>query len=173
MKQRWALLLDLDQTLVFTEALQSLRDHRQWIEIHKYHHLTSLPGYTKAFLDRVRPHFELGVVTASPRRYAEGLVDYHGLNIKVLTAYHDTKQHKPDPDPLFHASKQLGILPARCVHIGDHAKDVAAASQAHMVSIALSWDGSLDLHAISKYSYTLCANWNEVITCLRGIITER
>lgn len=173
MKTSWALLFDLDQTLVLTEALKPLRDQYQWKQIHTHFHKTSLPPDTLTFLQRVRPHFQLGIVTSSPRFYAERLVAHHHLDLSVLAAYHDTpRKHKPDPEPLLFAARKIGMPPSRCIHIGDHAKDIIAAHNAGMVAIGLSWDSLLDTYAISSYSHTLCAHWQDVLVCLRHIIQE-
>ncbi|BCL79698.1 hypothetical protein ccbrp13_21630 [Ktedonobacteria bacterium brp13] len=168
----WAIFLDLDQTLVITAAIEQYRKNRQWLVIHQYFNKTSLPDHTKAFLERVRPHFQLGVITASPRKYAEQLLAYHQLTIPVIAAYHDTKKHKPDPEPLLFAAKQLNISPARCIHIGDHQKDIIASHQAGMVAIRLSWENKLNAQAIATYPHTLCSNWTEVLTCLHTTVRE-
>jgi HAD superfamily hydrolase (TIGR01509 family) len=171
MKEPWALLFDLDQTLVLTEALQPLRDQRQWKQIHTHFHKTSLPPHTLAFLQRIRPHFQHGIVTSSPRFYAERLIAHHHLELAVLAAYHDTPgKHKPDPEPLLFAARKIGVSPSRCIHIGDHAKDIIAAHNAGMIAIGLSWDGLLDTGMISQYPHTLCTHWQDVLACLKRIV---
>jgi HAD superfamily hydrolase (TIGR01509 family) len=174
MKQVWGLLLDLDQTLVLTEALQSLRDQgHQWPQVLAQLHLTQLPPNTLAFLQRVRPHLQLGIVTSSPRHYAEKLVAHHRLALPVLAAYHDTPgKHKPDPEPLLYAARKLGLPPSRCLHVGDQAKDIIASHRAGMIPIGLSWDSSLDTRTLSNYPHTLCNNWQDVLTHIRKSIRE-
>ena len=43
------------------------------------------------------------VVTALPRTYAEMELEITNLRIKVLVAYHDTRRHRPDPEPVTRA----------------------------------------------------------------------
>jgi HAD superfamily hydrolase (TIGR01549 family) len=167
MKQQWGLLLDLDQTLILTKSLENMRTKRQWQQIASSFHLTQLPLGTEKFLMQVQSCFSTGIVTSSPRKYAEDLVAYHHLTIPVLIAYHDTRNHKPDPEPLLSAAEKLGIHPANCLHIGDNAKDILAAHRAGITAVGLSWDGLLDTTAISNNSYTLCANWEEVLVYIR------
>lgn len=169
-KGNWALLFDLDQTLVITTALQAMRDQGQWPQIRTSLHLTQLPVNTLLFLQKVRPHFQLGIVTSSPRSYAENLVKYHNLSIPVLAAFHDTKRHKPDPAPLLYAANKLGISPSNCFHVGDHAKDIIAAHHAGMISIAISWESLIDTQKLSRYSYILCTNWKEVLTSIKQYV---
>src|SRR5436309_16097559 len=105
MSPLWAILLDLDETLVRTQAIEAYRKKPYWSIIHRYFDQTRLPMHTLPFLERIRPHFVLGIVTSSPRIYAERLIAYHRLSIPVLAAYHDTPgKHKPEPDPLLYAA---------------------------------------------------------------------
>lgn len=59
--------------------------------------------------------------------------------LPVLVAYHDTARHKPLPDPLLEGARRLGVLPERCVHIGDAGTDDQAARAAGMASIRVAW----------------------------------
>jgi hypothetical protein len=114
--QQWGVLIDLDQTLVETSALAELRSQRKWVQAYQALHLTTLfPGLQDV---RNHPALSLGIVTTSPRPYAERLVAYHRYRIRVVVAYHDVSRQKPFPDPLLKAAEQLGIPVARCFHIG-------------------------------------------------------
>src|SRR5437667_1822015 len=113
MKPSWAILLDLDETLVRTKAIEAYRKKRDWSRIHQHFDQTELPMHTLKFLERIRPHVSLGVVTSSPRSYAERLLAYHQLSVPVLAAYHDTPgKHKPEPDPLLFAANRLCLSPS-------------------------------------------------------------
>jgi HAD superfamily hydrolase (TIGR01549 family) len=172
MEPLWAILLDLDETLVRTRAIEAYRKKTYWSSIHRYFDQTELPMHTVAFLERVRPHVALGVVTSSPRSYAERLIAYHQLSLRVLAAYHDTPgRHKPLPDPLLFAANQLEIAPSQCFHIGDHANDVIAAQRANMIPILLSWNGFPE-DVQSLPGSTFCANWQEVLSYLKNRVEE-
>lgn len=54
--QQWAVLIDLDQTLVETSALAGLRDRRKWSQAYQIFHLTGLFPGTHQFLQDVRTH---------------------------------------------------------------------------------------------------------------------
>jgi phosphoglycolate phosphatase-like HAD superfamily hydrolase len=175
MKQSWGLLFDLDQTLVLTRALQQLRDRRQWSHIDAHLHLTRLPSEdTLTFLQHIRPLVRLGIVTSSPRRYAESVVAHHHLNIPVLAAWQDTPgKHKPDPEPLLFAARKLALPPSRCIHVGDQDNDIVAAHRAGMLSLYLSWDGSVATPGvISLYPHTVCQHWQDVLTCIQEALRE-
>jgi phosphoglycolate phosphatase-like HAD superfamily hydrolase len=57
--------------------------------------------------------------------YAEQVVKHHGLKIRVLTAYHDTRAHKPAAAPVLHGMKALNASSG--AYIGDAEIDRAAA----------------------------------------------
>src|SRR5947207_1679964 len=50
----WAIFLDLDETLVFTSRIESLRRKRLWEEAKRSFHFTSLPPGTQQFLQHAR-----------------------------------------------------------------------------------------------------------------------
>ena len=59
--------------------------------------------------------------------------------VDVVAALEDTERHKPDPSPLFHAARALGVDPAACVYVGDATVDVLAARGAGMAAVAVTW----------------------------------
>lgn len=174
-EQRWAVLIDLDQTLVETSALEELRRRRQWSQVYQSFHLTTLFPGTRRFLQEAQMlvNLSLGIVTSSPRPYAEQLVNHHQCKIPVVVAYHDTRQHKPLPDPILVAAQKLGVPPTRCFHIGDAPKDIIATVQASAIPIGLCWDNSLGSQAASLPKFPLCHNWNEVWRVITATIAAK
>ena len=75
-----------------------------------------------------------GVVTNKFERYARPVM--HGLGLgqrsRVLVGGDTCARAKPFPDPLLHATQQLGIEAARTLYIGDDSRDVDAARAAGM-----------------------------------------
>ena len=122
----FCVLLDLDQTLIDTAKLKPLRDRRQWSLVRQSLHLSSVIDGAHDLVEALQsegiPH---GIVTSAPRMYAEQVIGYHGLNIEVLTAYHDTRAHKPAAAPVLHGMKALNASSG--VYIGDAEIDRAAA----------------------------------------------
>ena len=74
-----------------------------------------------------------GVITSSPRKYAKRLIDYHNLNIPIYASYHDTKKHKPDPEPFLYAIDKLNIngIFDPILNFGDSDIDMVAANKAN------------------------------------------
>ena len=170
---KWAVLFDLDQTLVLTSAIEHLRQQRAWQQVYLSFSKTQLPPGTSQFLQRVVQVGRLGVVTNTPRPYAEKLLAYHQLQLPVVVAYHDTVQHKPHPQPLLKATEQFGLLPSQCIYIGDTVQDIVAAANAKIIPIALTWDGLLDSQEEIKLAKAFCRNWQEVLTAISGIVRSR
>ena len=59
--------------------------------------------------------------------------------IDVAAGLEDTARHKPEPEPLLHAARALGVAPSDCVYVGDATVDVLAARAAGMASVAVTW----------------------------------
>lgn len=151
-----AVLLDLDDTLVLTSAIAGLRSTRRWADVYAAFGRTALPPGTRDFIQALRA-LPLGVVTTSPRQYAERLLLHHKLDVPVLVAYHDASPRKPHPRTLLIAAERLGVDPFRCSHIGDRPTDDLAARAAGMQSILMSWHGPKEGHL---------GSWTEVLALL-------
>jgi HAD superfamily hydrolase (TIGR01549 family) len=125
----YGVLIDLDQTLVDSKALQPLRDARDWSRVRASLQLSHTFDFTNSFLNEINEsQLPFGVVTSAPRSYAEAMIRHHGLQVSVVTAYHDTRAHKPHAAPLLHGLKTLGVSTG--VYIGDDEIDARAAEAA-------------------------------------------
>lgn len=82
-----------------------------------------------------------GVVTNKAVDLAEPLLQGLGLQPRaaVLVGGDTTPHPKPHPAPLLHATRALGVDAARCVYIGDDARDVQAGRAAGMTTVAVGW----------------------------------
>jgi HAD superfamily hydrolase (TIGR01549 family) len=157
----WAILFDLDQTLILTQEIEPLRRRRAWSEVYQSFQQTSLPPGTHEFVQKAGKLANLGVVTSSPRPYAEKLLAFHGLEIPVIVAYHDVDVHKPEPDPIVTAARELGVPLHRTIYIGDEVEDVVAATRARSIPIAICWSGSTEALAAAN-ARAICRNWEQV-----------
>jgi HAD superfamily hydrolase (TIGR01549 family) len=158
-------LLDLDQTLVLTQALEALRKKRIWPRVYAAFDRTLLPPGTSAFLSQAGALAKIGVVTSAPRPYATRLLAHHGLNIPVLVGYHDTPNRKPHPDPLLKAAGMLGVEPRNCIHVGDSMSDVEASFRAGMTTVLVNWEGRSDVS--DTRVHLVARTWRELIEFIR------
>ena len=78
-----------------------------------------------------------GIVTNKAARFTVPLLDALGLSRRTAALVcGDTTPHtKPHPAPLLFAAERLGVLPRRCVYVGDAERDVAAGVAAGMPTI--------------------------------------
>ncbi len=151
----WAVLFDLDETLVLTSALEALRGSRRWPQVYAAFPKTRLPNGTLQFLEKLCDKARLGVVTETPRSYAGKLLSYHKIKIPVVVAYHDVRSVKPHPEALLLAARKLGIEPSKCIYVGDDANDVRAARSAKFIPVGICWSNQADIRISS-----ICTSWD-------------
>jgi len=145
------IIFDLDDTLVNTSMLLEMRKSRAWSTVYNNIHQTKIFDGIADLLSDLRDVYEMGIVTSSPRKYAEKVVAFHKLNIRVLTAYHDTQLHKPNPSPIIHGCNQLDINVNEVLSIGDDIKDVEASNKAGANSVFASWGSTAETCPIADY----------------------
>ncbi|MCB9879395.1 MAG: HAD-IA family hydrolase [Planctomycetes bacterium] len=141
-------------TLVDSSELTIWRQLQNWARVRQnMHRVRAFEG------SGLRPHdipsqlktfgYSIGVVTASPRWYAEQLLKTFGIEYDELVAYHDTEAHKPDPEPIKLALERLGADPKRSFHVGDAAIDFEASYHARVQAIGAGW-GVEDFESLSS-----------------------
>lgn len=102
--------------------------------------LLRTPPRVEEILDVLSQKYELGIVTS---RVKEGIYVLPQLAkiekfFKTTVSFDDTVEHKPSPEPLLLAAKNLGIKPEEAVYIGDVKNDAIAAKAAGMRMIIYS-----------------------------------
>lgn len=88
-----------------------------------------------------RQQIKWGIVTNKPAYLTNPLIKLlrlHDRSACVVSG--DTlPQRKPDPAPLLHAAKLVGVKATNCIYAGDAYSDIQAAKDAGMVSIAAAY----------------------------------
>lgn len=95
-------------------------------------HTTMYPG-VKEGLDLLRAQgYPLACVTNKSERFTLPLLDYVKLSAYFVSvvAGDTLPQKKPDPEPLWHACKQMNVEPHEMLMIGDSLNDAQAARAA-------------------------------------------
>lgn len=82
--------------------------------------------------------YTLGLVSSKKKDMVEYGVKLIGLEnqFEVIVGYDEVKKHKPSPEGIFIACKQLGIDHDNCIYVGDTSTDVEAATNAGLYSVA-------------------------------------
>lgn len=99
------------------------------------------PGVEGALEGLCAAGLRLGVVTSKLHRVAQRGLDRFSLGrfFEVLVGSDDVAVHKPDPFPLLHAARAMGVEPTACAYVGDSPHDMAAARAAGMAAMGATW----------------------------------
>ena len=87
-----------------------------------------------------------GIVTNKPEALARALMPLLGWESRcaVLVGGDTLPVHKPDPAPLVHAARRVGVAPEDCVYVGDDERDIIAARAAGMPALVALWGYRLE-----------------------------
>lgn len=94
------IIFDLDQTIIDSSIAYEARKNRDWKKV--YSLIPKMRPYVKVvqlIKAMVNQGIEVAIVTSSPRPYCEKILDYLNITGVITVCYHDTKKHKPDPEP--------------------------------------------------------------------------
>jgi 2-phosphoglycolate phosphatase len=82
-----------------------------------------------------------GVVTNKSERFTLPLTANMALfrNASAIVSGDTTPHAKPHPAPLLEAGRRLQIEPARCIYVGDDARDIEAGRAAGMATVAATY----------------------------------
>lgn len=82
-----------------------------------------------------------GVVTNKPARFTDPLLSRLGLSPSngVAICPCQLTHKKPDPEGLYKALEMLELDVDKCIYVGDHERDIEAAKNAGMVSVACAY----------------------------------
>ena len=103
--------------------------------------LKGFDGMAEALAALLDKGLRLAVVTSKRHEPA-----VEGLELMELAHYFelvcgsdDTKEHKPKPEPLLEAARQMGLTAHECAYVGDSPFDMQAARAASMYAVGVLW----------------------------------
>lgn len=134
-------IFDLDDTLVDTSKIKQYR-RRDWKKCCDLIATYTALNVSLDVIAKLKEKFSIGVVTNSPRFYAEKVLDNFGIEVDVLISYRHTKNHKPHPEPMLLAASKLNLNPENCIAVGDNINDILSSNSAGMKSIGVTWGES-------------------------------
>ncbi len=130
---------DLDPDRI-DELVDAYRAHNEPLHA-ELETFDGIPELLRGLVDRGH---QLGIVTAKRRTTVQLAFDRFPFLAEltdVLVGAEDTERHKPDPDPVLEALRQLGASAADAVYIGDSPFDIRAGKSARAGAIAVGWGG--------------------------------
>lgn len=84
-------------------------------------------------------NIELVIVTSSPRSYCKKVIEYFNIPVNNLICYHDTINHKPNPEPIIKAIEKYLNSEKMIFSFGDDIKDIEASKHEKIHSVACLW----------------------------------
>ncbi len=144
-----AVIFDLDQTLLDTDALRQAREQYAWgvvsrgfatVKPFRFSHFGETEVIELVEQARTRG-LKVGVLTRGPGWYASELLRRHGIRVDLAITGSDKYPPKPDPAGLLAVARGLGASPQQSVYVGDSVEDFWAAAAAGMVSVGVAWSG--------------------------------
>lgn len=135
-----AIIFDLDQTLVETDSAELLRKRREWGRVYdmipEFRLYDDMRSIFNILLENQIP---IAIVSSSPRPYCQKIVKYFDIHYNVLVCYHDTRNHKPHPDPIRVGLDRLSIESDNVLALGDKDIDIIAAKSANVIAGGCLW----------------------------------
>ncbi len=115
--------------------------YRGYFAEHYSQHTRPYPG-AKQILERLRSvGARLALVTTKHQSQAELVAQGAGLAgyFDYIHGWLEGRQHKPDPEPVVTAMRQLGVEPHQSLMVGDSEQDILAAKAAGVASCAVTY----------------------------------
>lgn len=151
---------------VKAEMLTYYHQHPAW-------HTRLFPGIDRLLHQLALRHIPWGVVTNKPQSFSDLIIKQLKLDYPPSCVIGGDRlaTNKPDPATLYLAAELCQTSPAQCVYIGDHPRDVTAAKNAGMRSIAVGY-GYLSL---TDQPHTWGADWvvdtpRNLLYCINGLV---
>ena len=134
--------------VVFKTLIPSLTDEEIWNYVkevrEKYskNHLEITQPFpkTKTVLENIKiKGYKLALASTKFRIFIIEALDHFNFTnyFDVIVSGYEVKNHKPAPDIIIEAAKQLGIKLSECVYIGDSISDIEAGRSAGTTTIAV------------------------------------
>ena len=129
------------------------------------------PGVTEVLRRLRATGHGLGVVTNKPARFITPLLSHLGVLdcFGVCIGGDSLPQRKPDPAPLLHAMKALGVAPAATTMVGDSLNDIRAGQAAGCLVVAVSYgyNHGVDLRQVGADA--VVDHMHDLVDCLDGL----
>jgi len=86
-----------------------------------------------------------GIVTNKPSLYTNAILERLPFAVAPATVVcpDHVKNSKPDPEPVLLACRQIGVVPADALYVGDHLRDIQSGASAGTITAAAAY-GYLD-----------------------------
>jgi HAD superfamily hydrolase (TIGR01549 family) len=140
------ILFDLDQTLLDTAMLRPMASVHDWAGVRasidkatEYIDSNGMRSHELPTLLSNRNDVTCGIVTNSPRWYAEYLIEKFRIKISVVVTSTDCVHPKPSPEPIVRAMNIAKFVRENTVFVGDSTDDLNASIDADVRFVGAVW----------------------------------
>lgn len=134
------IILDLDDTLIDTKALEPLRKTRNWKSVSNYLIDCKVYDEVLGLLNAARSFgIKIAIFTNSPSNYVNTLLRHFGISVDLVIAFHDVQNHKPAPEGVFKVINYFQVSNEEVIYIGDSDLDRLSAENAGVEFFAVEW----------------------------------
>jgi ATP-dependent DNA helicase RecQ len=135
-----AIILDLDDTLIDTNALEPLRAARKWTEIRSELSRCSVHEDVLGLLNTAHSAgMKIAIFTNAPSNYVQSLLKHFEISVDFVVAYHDVKNHKPDQEGVDRILAHFDVSNNEAIYLGDSDLDKDAAANAGVEFFTVDW----------------------------------
>ena len=150
-------IFDLDQTLIDSYSGKKYRECGEWDLVFKMiGEFKPFSGIDSLLKKLLVSNKKIAIVTSSPRKYCEKVINYWGLYFDDIVAKDDVKNLKPNPEPFLLAIKKLEIEPQFAISVGDQYKDIIASKYANITTVAAMWGSKNTYNLLSAKPNYIC-----------------
>lgn len=100
-------------------------------------------------------NYLVGLVTSKSRPIVNNNLTQLNMNdvFDFLVTFEDTKEHKPNPEPLLKALDLINLKPEDAIYIGDHENDILAGKNAKMKTGLMGYSHRLEFAKLENPDY--------------------
>lgn len=124
---------DEAEALVKTYHTHNLKTHDELIR--------PFPGVEEMLKALAGMGLKLGIVTSKRHKVASRSLEVLGLTswFQAVVTPEDTVKHKPEPEPVLHGAKLLGVRPEKTMMVGDSPYDLLAGRSAGTLTCGVEY----------------------------------
>ncbi len=146
-------IFDFDLTLFDSLSLDGLRSRREWnIVYEKLKDCNFYPGARETIDQLNTLGIKTAIATNAPETYVKKALEYHGIKIDFIVAYHDVIKHKPDPEVIRKVLMHFALSNKNIVYIGDNDIDYDTAKNIKTQFYGIEW-GHFSAEDVVRINY--------------------
>ncbi len=136
---------------------EAIKYYRKYYLTNETNNIKLYPNVIQALEYFKKNDIQLAVVTTKNSISALTSIKYFGLDkyIKYYSFFNNVKNHKPHPEPVFFALRQMNKVD-KALMVGDNASDILAGENANILTCSVNW--SINKKALDRLNPTFRIN---------------